>query len=355
MERIGIIGAGNSAHALAAYLSHQGHRISLYARDLLKVQHLSNSGMIKSTGKLEGTFPIHCVTGDFARLTSDSRILFIATLTTCYEEIALRLAPHISKDHIIIPFSSKLCGSLEIAATLEKAGAPSIPVIETDALFDCRLTHDKSVWIRGIKAWNLYSCPRRSQTSQHGALVSSFFPGLHAATHILHRGLTDFGAVAHAVISIANISRIDRGEEFGFYYEGLSSRTIVLLEQMEKEFNAVAKSYEADLLPMKEILYNYYGCTTTDLLTAMTTVPNYRHSIAPKTLNHRFLQEDVASTLVPLQQLAALAGIATPTVDAIINLTTLLGQMDMKKIGRSLARLGWAGKTKEEIQEWITG
>lgn len=350
---IGIIGAGNTAHALGAYLANLGNSVILYARDKKKVQHLQNSGGIEATGQLNGFFPLHCVTSDIKELADKSQIIFLATLTTAYEDVSIELAPHINKDHIVIPFSSKLCGCLEVATNLEKAGAPSIPVIETDAIFDCRLQSNGSVWIRGMKAWNLYSCPTCSETQKHGPLLTSFFPGLQAAKNLLHRGLTDFGAVAHAVISVANISRIDKQEEFAFYYDGLSSRTIVLLEQMEKEFHLVASSYDAEILPMKDILNKYYGCNTLNLLTAMTSVPNYRHSVGPTTLNHRFLKEDVACTLVPLKQLAQLADLSTPIVDAVINLTSLLGGVNLQEQGRSLKKLGWEGKTQKEIQEWI--
>lgn len=353
LYNIGIMGAGNSAHALAAYLASLGHSITLFARDANKVQHLKNSGGVEATGKLTGFFPLQRVTSSIEELAQSSSIIFLATLTTAYEDISQRLAPYIHKDHIIIPFSSKLCGCLEVAKTLEKAGAPSIPVIETDAIFDCRVQTNGSVWIRGMKAWNLYSCPTCSETKKHGPLLSSFFPGLQAAKNLLHRGLTDFGAVAHAVISIANISRIDRQEEFAFYYDGLSSRTIILLEQMEQEFHKISKSYDAEILPMKDILNKYYGCETADLLTAMTSVPNYRHSVGPTTLNHRFLQEDVACTLVPLKQLAELASLSTPMIDTVINLSSVLGGINLQKQGRSLSKLGLSGKTKQEIQEWI--
>lgn len=350
---IGIIGAGNSAHALAAYLSSLGHSITLYARNSKKIEHLKNSQKIESTGKLNGCFALKSVTTDIEELVKSSEIIFIATLTTAYEEISTLMAPYLEAHHIIVPFSSKLCGCLEVETSLQKAGAPSIPVIETDAIFDCRVQPNGSVWIRGMKGWNLYSCPTCSATKRHGDLLTSFFPGLQAAKNLLHRGLTDFGAVAHAVISVANISRIDRQEEFAFYYDGLSSRTVVLLEQMEQEFHSISKSYDAEILPMKDILNRYYGCDTADLLTAMTTVPNYRHSVGPTTLNHRFLREDVACTLVPLQELAELASIPTPMIDTVINLTSLLGGSDLKKEGRSLSKLGLAGKTKDEIREWL--
>jgi opine dehydrogenase len=352
-EAVGIVGAGQSAHALAAYLARQGHAVTIYARNPGKLAHLAATRVVQATGQVEGAFPIQAVTGDPATLAGACRTIFIATVTTAYPDVARTLAPHLTRDHVLVPFSSKLCGSLAIANALAAAGAPAVPIVETDALFACRLTGDASIWIRGLKGWNLYACPRQSETLEFGGILRRYFPGLEPARNLVHRGLTDFGAVAHAVITLANISRIDRQDEFLFYYEGLSERTIVLLERMEAEFRAVAAAYDVELMPMKELLKRYYGCDDSSLYRAMTTVPNYRHSLAPKTLDHRYMQEDVACTLVPLRELARKAGLETPLVDAVISVASVLAGQDYKAVGRHLGRLGCEGMSRQEILDWM--
>lgn len=350
---VGVIGAGNSAHALAAHLSSLGLRVSMYARDLGKLLHVARARAVVARGRLEGSFPVDLVTDDLSRLAKNCSIIFLATVTTAYQEVARRLAPYLRPDHMIIPFSSKLCGSLEVERALLDAGAPRVPVIETDALFACRLQEDGSIWIRGIKGWNLYSGPRRSDTLEYGAPLAALFPGVEPAMNLIQRGLTDFGAVAHAVITLANISRIDRAESFLFYYEGLSERTIGLLEVMEGEFRAVAKAYDVELLPMKDVLDRYYGCDARTLLSAVTSVPNYRHSLAPTTLSHRYLQEDVACTLVPMRELARKANVSTPMADAVVCMASVLGGRDFASDGRRLEQLGLSGMKHEEITAWL--
>jgi opine dehydrogenase len=352
-EAIGIVGAGQSAHALAAYLARQGHTVTIYARNPQKLTHLATHRRVEATGQIEGSFPIRAVTGDAAELAAESRTIFIATVTTAYTDVARTLAPHLGAGHVLVPFSSKLCGSLALARELEACGAPRLPIVETDALFACRLTGDARIWIRGLKGWNLYACPTHSETEEYGRILQRFFPGLEPARNLVHRGLTDFGAVAHAVITLANISRIDRQDDFLFYYDGLSERTIVLLERMEAEFRAVAEAYDVDLLPMKVLLKRYYGCDDTSLYSAMTSVPNYRHSLAPKTLDHRYMQEDVACTLVPLRELARKAGIDTPMADAVVNVASVLAGQDFRTAGRHLGRLGWDGLSSKEILAWM--
>jgi opine dehydrogenase len=352
-DAIGIIGAGNSAHALAAYLSSQGHRVTMFARNPAKISKIAASKQIVAVGKVEGTFPINFVTDDYAVLAKHSRTIFLATVTTAYRAVTRALAPHLTSDHAIVAFSSKLCGSLEVQSELLASGVQGVKVIETDALFACRIRDDGAIWIRGFKNWNLYACPTWTETKEYGPLLSRYFPGLEPARNLIQRGLTDFGAVAHAVITLANISRIDRQDEFLFYYEGLSERTVVLLEAMEREFQAVAAAYGTEIISLTDLLNRYYGCETETLYKAMTSVPNYRHSLAPKSLDHRYLQEDVACTLVPVQQLALKAGIKTPMTDSVINLASIIGGQEFSAVGRHLGGLGWDGLTRDQIIAWM--
>jgi len=352
-ETIGIVGSGNSARALAAHFSSQGYPVCICTRNPDGIGSIRDKRSIHATGVIEGTFPVDEVTDDAQHLAERCSTIFVASVTTAYRDIAATLAPHLRSHHFLILFSGKLCGSLEVAQVLRAHGADDVPVIETDSLFDCRAREDSGIWIRGFKSWTLLSCPQRSQTRRHAARLQHYFPGLEEATNIIQRGLTDFGALAHAVISIANLNKIDRQEAVLFYYEGLSEKTIVLLEQMEREFQTLAEAYEARLIPMKDLLNRYYGCNTDSLLSAMRTVPNYRHSYAPPVLDHRFLKEDVAQSLVPLQALARKAGLDTPMIDAVISMTSVLSRDNMRATGRTLEKLGWNHLSHREIVDWM--
>ena len=336
---VGVIGSGNSAHALTAWLASQGHDVTMYARDCAKLVHIKQSGSIISRGQLEGAFPVKRITDSAESLCAHADVIFVATLATAYSDVARQLAPYISSRHCVVLFSGKLCGCLEMSNAFA-FHKKSVPVIETDSIFACRLQDDGSIWIRGQKQWTLYSGINRTLTAKYGPVLQTFFPTLEPAENLIQRGLTDFGAFAHPVITIANMSKIDRGESFLFYYEGLTERTICVLEAVELEFKAVARAYGVELIPMKELLNRYYGCDTASLYKAMVSVPNYRHSIAPQTLNHRYLNEDVQCTLIPLKELARKAGVPIPTIESVIHLTSILTESNGAEVTpRSMERL----------------
>ena len=350
---MGVVGSGNIARALAAHLSSKGHTVRMYARNPDKLASVAREGQLRTTGMLTGTFPIAEVTGDPARLAETSPVIFVATVTTAYPDIAATLAPVLRPDHTVVLFSSKLFGSVDVARALRAHGAPEgVQVVETDCILAARILPDDSV-IMARKNWNLLGSPDRTAVDRHLPLLADVFPGLEAATNLVHRGVSDFGALAHVVISYANLGSIDRGEKVLFYEEGLSERTVVLLETMEQEFRTVARAYDADLLPMPEILDRYYGADTSSLVAAMRSVIVYKGVPIPTGVDDRLLREDVVNTLVPLEGLARKAGIDTPMVTAMINLGGTLAGENFRHTGRTLDRLGLDGMTQPQIVDWL--
>lgn len=346
---IGVIGSGNTGLALACYLSNQQHSVSILTRDQQKVESLSKFKHIGAEGRLEGSFPIQGITADPQAFCATSEIIFVATVATAYRQVVNKLIPHLRQGHKIVLFSSKFGGSLEVSKMIEDAGVKGVSVLETDALFACRAQADDYVAIKGIKQWTLFSAPKKSETIRSGNIIKQFFPDLQAAENVIQRGITDFGAVAHPVTMLVNMNPIDRKEPFLFYVDGFTEKTVLLLEQMERDFRSVAEAYDTTLIPMHELLKRYYGCEDCCLYNAIRTVPAYQSITAPSTLDHRYISEDVACTLVPLQQLAQKAGVKTPMIDSVVNIATILSGDDLSQSGRTLEKLGWAGKSHKEI------
>ncbi|MBX9879829.1 MAG: NAD/NADP octopine/nopaline dehydrogenase family protein [Candidatus Obscuribacterales bacterium] len=346
---IGVIGSGNTGLALACYLSNQQHSVSILTRDQQKVEALSKFKHIGAEGRLEGSFPIQGITADPQEFCATSEIIFVATVATAYRQVVAKLIPHLRPGHQIVLFSSKFGGSLEVSKMIADAGVKGVSVLETDALFACRAQADDYVAIKGIKQWTLFSAPKKSETTRLENLINQFFPDLEAAQNVIQRGITDFGAVAHPVTMLVNMNPIDRKEPFLFYVDGFTEKTVLLLEQMERDFRSVAEAYDTTLIPMHELLKRYYGCEDCCLYNAIRTVPAYQSITAPSTLDHRYISEDVACTLVPLQQLAQKAGVKTPMIDSVVNIATILSGDDLSQSGRTLEKLGWAGKSHKDI------
>ena len=65
------------------------------------------------------------------------------------------------------------------------------------------------------------------------------------------------------------------------------------------------------------------------------------------------MHEDVGYGLVPMAALGKLAGVPTPTIDALINLAGLSLGIDYAKDGLTLEKLGLAGKSPAELASFV--
>ena len=58
-------------------------------------------------------------------------------------------------------------------------------------------------------------------------------------------------------------------------------------------------------------------------------------------------------SLVPISTLGQVAGVPTPNIDAVIQLTSSIYQTDFRSKGRCAANLGLDGMTKEQVAHYF--
>jgi len=71
--------------------------------------------------------------------------------------------------------------------------------------------------------------------------------------------------------------------------------------------------------------------------------------MAPDSLGHRYYTEDFGYGLLPLVELAKVAGVATPVAQALLNLASAAGLEEAIAGGRTLERLDLEGLSTDEI------
>ena len=69
----------------------------------------------------------------------------------------------------------------------------------------------------------------------------------------------------------------------------------------------------------------------------------------PEGVDHRYLRENVPFGLVPIAELGRVAGVATPVIDGLIELSVAMLGAGLREGERGLASLGLAGRSVAEI------
>jgi opine dehydrogenase len=346
---IGIYGLGNIGLALLAYLNKKfNEKIIVFTNnkknlDLINILAFDKIEHILTKNK---DFYITTDLEEFLSLTND---IFITSITTYYEEIATKIVKSRNFDpkfHNIILFSAKLGGVLIFKKIFNNNNIYDFNVIETDALFAARKTEENKIWIRNIKRWNLMITTKDFLKSNPNLEIykklKNYFINdidLEIADNFIQRGLTDFGALAHPIISIINLANIDNSKDMLFYQEGITKNTVILIENLYNEFNLLAKYFNTKIIEPKELLYRYYTCDKSDLLIAIKTVSNYKYTKLPNSIFNRFLYEDTFNTLVPAYLIANKLYLQLTLTFSIINIIGNLFKIDPIKEGRNLDKL----------------
>ena len=152
------------------------------------------------------------------------------------------LAPHLRDDQTLTLMPGTL-GALEVARILREAGAPPIPVAETDtAPYVCRKTGPAEATIWGVVPHlGLGVFPATATARVHAAL-ERFFPWNRAALpDVFACGLGAMNPVVHPPGVLLNAGRIERSRgEFYFYDEGVTPGVVDAIMALDAERRAVA-------------------------------------------------------------------------------------------------------------------
>ena len=147
------------------------------------------------------------------------------------------------------------------------------------------------------------------------------FPEAVAAPNILYTGFTNANAMLHVANCVANAGRIESGDSYKFYAEGVTPAVARLYEAINAERVAVAAALGASVPTLADWFGRVYGVReatfveTCQRLTFDSDGP-YQATGTPKSLDHKFITRRPG--LIPMSALGRAAGVRTPAIDALV-------------------------------------
>jgi opine dehydrogenase len=154
---------------------------------------------------------------------------------------------------------------------------------------------------------------------------------------------------------VSNAGRIESGDSYKFYAEGVTPAVAKLYEAINAERVAVAAALGASVPTLADWFDRVYGVRgvtlveTCQQLTYNSDGP-YQATGTPKSLDHKFITEDVPTGLIPMSALGRAAGVGTPAIDALVELVRNMTGKDFAAEARTLERLGLSGMDEPQIR-----
>ena len=360
--KIAVLGSGNGGCAVAADCALHGHDVRLFDFEAFPEQIAAIraagasegvGGVIQTTGDVDGRAVLTYVGHDLARAVADTDLVYVVAPTYATQAFgdAYREVVKPGRHVVVCPGTNGGALAFKQALGLEP-GDPTVVVSETSTLpYACRLTGPARlhVFLKLDDGLFLASLPSGS-AEEACDLLGDVYPGVIVYQNVFQTILQNGNNVIHPAVSLLNVARIEGPDGFLFYEEGVTQGVGRLMQAVDQERLAIAEALGTPILSEPAVGVQQGYMTEENYDTAYSRAPGFLGIEAQTTLEHRYLTEDVGYGLILLTELAQVAGVATPVMDALITVVSaVLGRDLRQNAQRTLDSLGLGGLGPSEL------
>lgn len=344
--KIGIIGTGNVGFTFAIDAKNRGHDVLLWAdpehRGSLDKVDLSSP--IKATGDVEGSFCLN-ITPNLAHVLS-SDFVIVTVVANAHDDIVEKLCHYHLKNVIFIP------GAFSPLVVRNRLNADYVYATSTSP-WASRLCNGEITVMGTKKILPIASYPDSPPPEVRNMVKQVFPQPLDWYPNLFALGLASISGVIHTPPIIMNAGLIERtGGDYYMYKEGMTAAVTSIMDALDQERVAVARSYGLKLKDGLTMMNEFYGASWQSWEEfAKTSRAHNLNKEGPKDMRHRGIRQDVPDVLVPTSAFGRLAGEPTPITDSLIVMASRFNNEPYEKIGRNLKRMEMDNLTKEDVVE----
>ena len=353
-KKVAILGGGHGAHCMAADLVSRGFAVNLFEmpefqRNLslvFKTQTIQIDGLIK------GSYELETVTSDIDEAIDGVRFILIVTPAFAHKSYARLLKGKTDPDNqIIVLYPGAFAGLL-----FKTIMGDACPVIaEANNLpYDTRLIEPGRVMLHGRNPVNVAFMPADRGEALFEQ-VRSLHPFVRMYGDVLEAGLSIVNPAFHAGLCLFSINDIENWPKrpFFLYEHGVTPASVKMNMVLDNERKAIGRAFGYHLRPIEDFSDMAEGYSWRDLYKAIHGDISLTSISGPHDIHSRYLTEDAPYGLVPWSYIGKLAGVATPHIDAVVNIYNVIHEKNWWKEGRNLAELGLEGMGVEPIKRYL--
>jgi opine dehydrogenase len=348
---------------MAAHLARQGNEVRLFNRWEHEIEVISRMRGIYLKGILgEGFVRIPVVTTDIAEAMDGTDLVSVVVPTNAHAYFAEAIAPHLRRDTPVLLNPGHTGGALNFREVLRQKGGPPVDICETNTnVYICRLTGPGEVTV-----WNLggvfVACLPASGLDRLMSIMKEatpeIAPKLHPVSSVLDTSFANINAIMHPPVMLLNVGRVESKEGFYFYAEGGTRSVAKIIETLDRERLNTMLALGLKPVPFVQVFFQY-GATSErarmsgSVFDALKDSEPNKLIRGPQSMDHRFISEDIPHGLVPFEAFGRLAGVDTPIIRSLIDLSSEINGVDYRATGLNLQRLGLEDKTLPEIHHYL--
>lgn len=354
IERITIIGAGSTGHAVAGIMSMRGFQVTLcddarFSKELDAVKEL---GFIQLRGRIRGCGKPAKVTTDPAEAIPGAQAISIHVPADRHEEAARFIAPYLEDGQHILIIPGNL-GAFVFRKVFRELGVTAkVTLTEKEGNFcPCRLSAPAEVTVglplnlKGKVASLPASDTERVLKELEG--VVEYSPNRNVFEGVINAGNV-INHIASTVLSTAEIDH--KGSRYSLFKYAFTPSVVHCIEKIAAERKAVIEAM--GMTQHGEPLGMINKVLHLDEHPEVSVF--YEYMDGPNSVDHRYLHEDCGCGGAFALSVAKRLGMEMPVMEAFLGVAGALNDRDFIHDGRTLENLGFpADMTLEDIYAQI--
>jgi opine dehydrogenase len=358
--RITVIGCGNGAFATAADLASRGHEVILYVQE----EHKKNFDGIRETKTIlctgvgaVGPVRIQEVTHDIEVAMKNPDLIIPVLPSFAHEDVAKKIAPYVKKGSKIFLSPGSTGGALVFAKVLRDLGKlDGVKLAEVHTLpYTARRTGNNGVNISLITKVMYFAAFPAKYNQEMYDLIQPIYPNIQMMSDVLETGLNNGNGTTHPAPVVLNAGKIEYYQKHYHYKEGITPSVGNVVQLIDDERKNICRAFGYEEIDIKDRLYKMGYCprkdTVYECIQGSTDI--FLPLEGPNDLNGRYLVEDGPYTLVCMVNMARIAGVRTPLMEAVVSLAGALKGENYWEVGRTLEKVGLTDMTMDEIRNYL--
>jgi opine dehydrogenase len=358
--RFAVLGTGNSGQTFAADITLKGYSVNLAEVPEFEanLRAIEKKGGIEISGDAGNGFAkLNMITTDLKAAIQGVDIIIIGGSAHAHEPFSKALAHHFEDGQFIL-FTSNF-GALRFHKWMKEAGVTTrvTPVETISLLYATRAIEPGVVACIGLKSKLPAAALPASRTAEFVEKIKPVFPQFIAAENVWSTSVNNLNPIVHPPMVLFNAGRIEAtgGKGWNLYADGATESVAKIMLSMDDERLAVLKLISGDGIPIKdsfETLYASYSLGKKTLSETLRQSPIHGNPAfpAPASVDTRYINEDLPFGLVPWALVGRLWSIPTPTIDAVIQISSTMLGVDYFKKGLTVEDLGIQGMQPQDVR-----
>lgn len=353
--RVAIVGSGGIARGYAAFLSQGGHEPVLWSPSGAALADFAGGASLSVSGRIEGSLPLN-IAADCAQALAGAEVVIVAVPANGFRAVLEALAGEIVPGQSVIVSAHSSFAALYLHDLLQRRGVEIAISAWATTVLTARKTGPRSVHISGIRERiDVATLPSRRAGEGLALCRTLFGDRFEPREDLLAIMLSNLNPPGHMAVMLGNLTRAEKGEDWP-NYGSITTGVGRIIDAMDTERLALAAAFGLTVRSVQEHYGLSFGVAPGPVGEMAAAVYAKRPELlGPKSLDTRFIAEDVPFGLVPLEALGRIAGVPLPLHQAGIALFDAICAEDFRRRNDLLPLLGLDDLSPEALHARLRG